>query len=69
MIFKQHIQNTSLFHDGKEQGLSLAEESALNQLGIIHAVGENLGRSEYFISQGYSWADVDLVIEELKKKS
>ena len=65
--FKQHIQNSAVFHEGKEQGLSLAHETALNQRGIISHVGDNLDRVEYCIVQGYSWADVDSVIAEADK--
>lgn len=60
-----HIQNSKVFHEGKEQGLSLAHETALNQRGIISHVGDNLSCAEYTIVHGYSWADVDSVIAEV----
>lgn len=60
-----HIQNSKIFHEGKEQGLSLAHESALNQRGIISHVGEHIGCTEYVIDHGFTWADVDSVIAEV----
>lgn len=57
-----HIQSSTLFHDGKEQALSFAHEVALNQLGIISHVDDNLGRSEYILNPGFTWADVDAAI-------
>lgn len=65
--FKQHIQNSTVFHEGKEQGLSLVHETALNQRRIISHVGDNLDRVEHNIFQGYSWADLDSVIAEVDK--
>jgi hypothetical protein len=64
-MIKMHIQNSKVFHGGKEQGLSLAQETALNQRGVIHHVGDNLGCAEYFIETGKSWADVDAAIAEV----
>lgn len=60
-----HIQNSTVFHEGKEQGLTLAHETALNQRGIISHVGENLGRTEYIIDHGFTWGDVDAVVAEV----
>ena len=67
LTFKQHIQTSKIFHEGKEQGLTLAHETALNQRGIISHVGDNLGCVEYNIVQGFSWADVDSVVAEVDK--
>lgn len=67
LTFKQHIQNSKVFHEGKEQGLSLAHETALNLRGIVSHVGDNLGCVEYNIVQGFSWADVDSAIAEVDK--
>lgn len=60
---------TKVFHEGKEQGLSLAHETALNQRGVIFHVGDNLGCIEYNIVQGFSWADVDVVLAEVNAAS
>lgn len=65
--FKQHVQNSKVFHQDKEHGLSLAHEAALNQREIISHVGDNLGCVEYNIVQGFSWSDVDSVIAEVDK--
>lgn len=66
---RTHIQNSKVFHDGKEQGLSLAHETALNQREIISHVGDNLGCVEYNIAPGFSWTDVDSVIAEVDAAS
>ena len=69
MMFKQHIQNSKVFHEGKAQGLSIAHETSLNERGIISHVGDNLDCVEYIIVQGYSWADVDSAIAEIDAKA
>lgn len=69
MSFKHHTQNSKVFHEGKEQGLSIAHETALNKRGIISHIGDNLNCAEYSIVQGFSWADVDSVIAEVNAQA
>lgn len=63
------MKNSKIYHGDQEQELTGAEETALIDAGIIASVGENLGRLEYAICAGYTWADVDAALVALKQPS
>ncbi len=57
----------TIYHEGREQSLSLDQEGMLNERGLIapadtHA--ESIG-DEYVISGGNSWVEIDAALDAI----